>query len=160
MPPDVSDIRIGIPEQLLWTDCASGIAEKAKDALDELAHAGARLVPIKFSEATEAWAEFQQGGIIATELFTFLKDNLPEYISDLDPLIAPRVLAAQDFPAATFLSRQWRLERLAKSAQEQFGAVDVIACPTVAIPPPTLEEIATYNDYLSAILPVCAIHRW
>jgi aspartyl-tRNA(Asn)/glutamyl-tRNA(Gln) amidotransferase subunit A len=63
-PPSVEagDLRIGIPGEFLWLDCAPGIAEAVKTALDELARAGARLVPVKFPEAKEAWALFLQGG--------------------------------------------------------------------------------------------------
>ena len=150
-PPSVEagNLRIGIPGEFLWLDCAPGIAEAVKAALDELARAGTRLVPVKFPEAKEAWALFRQGGIIATELYSFINEALPDRLAELDPVVSPRVLAAKDFPAAQFLARQRQIESLAKAAAPRLLQVDVLACPTVAIPPPTLEEVSRYDDYLA-----------
>jgi aspartyl-tRNA(Asn)/glutamyl-tRNA(Gln) amidotransferase subunit A len=149
LPLEAGDIKIGIPAELLWNDCAPGIAEAVKAALDELARAGASLVSVKFPEANDAWAVFLQGGIIATELYTFLSEALPERLDELDPVVGPRVIAAKDVPASLFLARQRRIEQLAEAGAARLREVDVIVCPTVAIPPPTLDEVSFYDDYLA-----------
>ena len=69
--------------------CAPGIAETVKDAVDALVGEGAVLRPMTLPEATEAYAVFLEGGLSAVELRSFLDVELPEWLDQLDPIMAP-----------------------------------------------------------------------
>lgn len=145
--PAAGKLRIGIPEHLFWEDCDPGIVESVRGALGELERAGHRLVPMPFPEAAQAFEHFCAGGTAGAELLAFLRHELPDWISQLDPNVGSRMEAAGQVPAAEFLQRKMKLAELSRAAHKRFGDVDVIASPTTAQSPPLLAPIRTWEDY-------------
>ena len=102
---DVAGIRIGVGDPFLWRDCDAGIAETVHDAVNALARAGAIAREFTLPEAEAAYAVFLQGSLGAIELRSFLDRELPDWLAQLDPVIAPAVrdaeaLSARDLPRA------------------------------------------------------------
>lgn len=147
---DIDGVRIGLGDPVMWSDCASGIAEAAQGALDLLGKAGARIAPKTVPEIKEALAVFAEGGVSGAELRAFLDLELPEWIPLVDPLNAPVVAAAASLPASVYLRRHYRLAKLARSAEARLADVDVIASPTLPIPPPLLAEIRDSDSHWAA----------
>jgi aspartyl-tRNA(Asn)/glutamyl-tRNA(Gln) amidotransferase subunit A len=142
-------VRIAVDDALFWDDCDPGIAEAARDAVAALARGGAVLRATNLPEAADAYAVFLEGGVSAIELRSFLDQELPDWLGQLDPIMAPAVHAAEALSAREYLARLGRLRVLARRAATRFDGIDVMATPTLCITPPVLADIASPEGYLS-----------
>lgn len=140
-------LRIGIPEHLFFDECDPGIGEGVMEALRELERAGHRLVPMPFPEAALAFEAFKGGGTAGAELLAFLRDELPDWIAQLDPNVGTRMTVAAELSAADYLARRRAIDKLAAAARVRFEDVDVIAAPATAQSPPILSTIRSWDDY-------------
>jgi aspartyl-tRNA(Asn)/glutamyl-tRNA(Gln) amidotransferase subunit A len=139
---DVAGVRIGIGDPFLWGECEPGIAEGAKAALDALAGKGALLRERGLPEAKGAYDIFLEGGFSAIELRSFLDQELPQWLGELDPIMAVLVRNAETLSARDYLARIHRARRLARDAQVRFNDVEVIASPTLCVSPPLMAGLA------------------
>ena len=146
---DLAGVRIGIGDPFVWRDCDPGIAETVHEAINALAHAGAVTREFTLPEAEAAYSVFLQGSLSAIELRSFLERELPDWLAQLDPVIAPAVRNARSVSATDYLARLTRLRALARSAASRLDAVDVIASPTLCLTPPLMSEVADPDSHLS-----------
>jgi len=145
---DLTGVRIGIGDPFLWRDCDTGIAETAQEALDALVRAGAVARDFTLPEAEDAYAVFLDGGLSAIELRSFLDRELPDWLAQLDPVIAPAVHAAESLTARDYLARGARLRALAQTAAPRLTAIDIIASPTLCLTPPRMSDVADADSHL------------
>jgi aspartyl-tRNA(Asn)/glutamyl-tRNA(Gln) amidotransferase subunit A len=145
---NLDGVRIGVDDPLFWDDCDPGIAETVKGAVDALASGGAVLHPMTLPEATEAYAAFLEGGLSAVELRSFLDQDLPEWLDQLDPIMASAVRGAESVSAREYVGRVGRLKSLARRAAPRFDGFDVIATPTLCLTPPVLADVSDADAYL------------
>ncbi len=145
---DLAGVRIGIGDPSLWRDCDPGIAETAEEAVNALVSAGAVARDFTMPEAEAAYAVFLEGGLSAIELRSFLDRELPDWLGQLDPVIAPAVHSVEALSARDYLARVARLRGLARSAAPRLDAVDVIASPTLCLTPPLMSEIEDTESHL------------
>ncbi|MET4808163.1 amidase [Limibacillus sp. MBR-115] len=145
--PDLAGLRIGVCGRLFWDDCSPGVAEAVEKALKEAERKGARIQNIDIPELDETYSIFRAGGLAAVELLAFLRTELPSWIETLDPNVAARTAGAGELSAAEFVVRDRRLRQLAATAVRVFDSCDVIVTPTVAITPPTVEEVSVTEVY-------------
>jgi aspartyl-tRNA(Asn)/glutamyl-tRNA(Gln) amidotransferase subunit A len=145
---DLAGIRIGVGDPFFWNDCDPGVAETAQTAVDALAQAGAVLRETNLLEARGAYSVFLEGGLSAIELRHFLDAELPDWLGQLDPVIAPAVRNAEALTAREYLSRRGRLRALARTAAPRFEEIDVIASPTLCLTPPPMSEVADVDSHL------------
>ena len=106
---DLTGVRIGVGDPFLWRDCDPGIAETVDEAVNALARAGAVVREFTLPEAEAAYAVFLQGSLSAIELRSFLDRELPDWLAQLDPVIAPAVGNAESLSARDYLKRIARL---------------------------------------------------
>jgi aspartyl-tRNA(Asn)/glutamyl-tRNA(Gln) amidotransferase subunit A len=99
-------------------------------------------------EAEAAYAVFLQGSLSAIELRSFLDRGLPDWLAQLDPVIAPAVRNAESVSATDYLARLAWLRALARSAAPRLDAVDVIASPTLCLTPPLMSDVADADSHL------------
>src|ERR1700730_1795535 len=95
-------------------DCDPGIAETAQEAVNALARAGAVMREFTLQEAEAAYAIFLQGSLSAIELRSFIDRELPDWLAQLGPDIAPAVRDAESLSARDYLARIARLRALAR----------------------------------------------
>jgi aspartyl-tRNA(Asn)/glutamyl-tRNA(Gln) amidotransferase subunit A len=138
---EIAGVRIGMGDPFLWDGCDPGIAEGAKAAVDELAAKGALVRGRALPEARGAYDIFLDGGFSAIELRVFLDQDLPQWLPELDPIMAQAVRGAEALSARDYLARIQRTRRLARAAQARFADVDVIASPTLCVTPPPIEQV-------------------
>jgi aspartyl-tRNA(Asn)/glutamyl-tRNA(Gln) amidotransferase subunit A len=91
---------------------------------------------------------FLAGGLSAVELRSFLDRELPEWLDQLDPVIAPAVRSAESLRALDYLARAARLADLAQAAAARIDTVDIIASPTLCLTPPLMSEVADADSHL------------
>jgi aspartyl-tRNA(Asn)/glutamyl-tRNA(Gln) amidotransferase subunit A len=140
-------LRIGVPNQHFWDECEPSIAEGVRAAIKELERAGHRVTPIDFPEAVGIFDLFSAGGTTGVELLAFLKRELPEWIPILDPNVGGRMQAVAQVPAVDYLQRLNAGQELAQRALPRFEEIDVLVTPTIPIPPPRMDEVATLDRY-------------
>jgi len=145
--PPVRALRLGVCEAPFWDECSAGVAKAVQRALDELAGAGAELVPLPLAEVDETLAIFRAGHLAAVELYEFLHAELGEWMATLDPVVAARMADAGELAAHEYLRRRRRLGTLAAGAARRLRAVDAIAAPTVPITAPPLAEVQDAQAY-------------
>jgi len=145
---DLAGVRIGVGDSFLWQECDTGIAETAREAVNALVAAGAIAREFTLPEAEAAYAVFLQGSLSAVELRCFLDRELPDWLGQLDPVIAPALRNAETLSARDYLARLARLRALARSAAPRLDAVDVIAAPTLCLTPPVMSEVADADSHL------------
>jgi aspartyl-tRNA(Asn)/glutamyl-tRNA(Gln) amidotransferase subunit A len=144
---DLTGVRLGVGDPFLWRDCDPGIAETVQEAVDALVRAGAVARDFTLPEAEAAYGVFLDGGLSAIELRSFL-DQLPEWLDQLDPVIAPAVRNAESLSAREYLARAARLANLARAAAPRLDVVDVIASPTLCLTPPLMSDVADADSHL------------
>ncbi len=145
---DLAGVRLGVGDPFLWRDCDPGIAETVQEAIDALVRAGAIARDFTLPETEAAYGVFLDGGLSAIELRSFLDRELPEWLDQLDPVIAPAVRNAESLSAREYLARVARLTKLARAAAPRLDAIDVIASPTLCLTPPLMSEVADANSHL------------
>lgn len=152
VPADSSRLKLGVPSGFFWEGCSAGIAEAVEKALHELEARGAQRVALEIPEINEAYEIFRQGALAPPEVYTFLRDALPEWIETLDPNVSSRIVAGQDLPAWEYLRRRQRLEEMSLSVKRQLEQVDALVVPTVATTPPKVDDVASNEQYSKANL--------
>jgi aspartyl-tRNA(Asn)/glutamyl-tRNA(Gln) amidotransferase subunit A len=151
-PAAIDGLRLGVPENFFWDDCSAGVAEGVQKALKDAEKHGATLVPCTLPEADQIYPIFRAGGLAAVELYTFVKDELPEWFDLIDPIIVQRMEEAATLPAHEYVRRVQVMAELARSAAAKLADVDAIVSPTVPITPPILAEIEDIEKYRPANL--------
>lgn len=146
----IGGVRIGIGDAFFWTGCDPGIAEAAEEAVSALERQGAVLRQTPLRGSADAYAVFLEGGVSAIELRSFLDRELPDWLEQLDPIMAPAVRGADALSASEYLARLGSLQSLARQVTSSFDGVDVIATPTLCITPPVLSGLGTPEAYLNA----------
>lgn len=146
-PAAISDLTLGRGDRLFFDDLSAGVGEAVEDALDELANAGANVQKIEVPEVDLSYALFRQGGPVSFELHAFLSTRLPEWFDTLDPNVASRVGDAGEMADTEYQQRLADMASWSASIDQRLAEVDVLVAPTVAVTPPTVEEVATSEEY-------------
>ena len=144
---ETAGLKLGRCDRLFWDDLSPGVGEAVEGALGELGNAGASTTAIDLAEIEPTYALFRQGGPVSFELHRFLSQRLPEWFETLDPNVQSRVGDAGNLPESEYQERLATMATWAESVDEQLAEVDVLVAPTVAITPPTMEEVATSEGY-------------
>ena len=84
--------------------------------MDALVRAGAIAVEFTLPAVEAVYTVFLEGGLSAIELRSFLDQELPDWLVQLDPVIAPAVRDAETLSARDYLARITRLRPLARGA--------------------------------------------
>ena len=154
-PLPLDDVRLWLPDgpgAPFWRDCSPGVAERTKDAVDALVAAGARLEAGRLPDFTALQALFEKGALTAVQLNHFLQGEIPDALDALDANVRQRLADAASLPAAEYLVRR---DRMAHGAREANAALEdgaVVVTPTVALTPPTVDELDAQGVYRTSNL--------
>lgn len=146
---DVTDFRIGICDWY-FEDCDPGVAERVREAIAELEKAGARVSAASLPHLDDLIALNDAGGLHIGEFASLINNEMRDYKDDLDPAVAIRLAAAENYTAAEHLKRVRDVARMGAAADEAFGVFDAIIGPTIPITPPRMSDIATPETHLAA----------
>jgi aspartyl-tRNA(Asn)/glutamyl-tRNA(Gln) amidotransferase subunit A len=144
---DLSGCRVGVAKEFFFDDLGPGIGGAVDAAVKALGKAGARLSDLDLPGAQEVYDVYFRGGIVAPELYQFLKRELPEWMETLDPRVRRRIDAARDLEAWEYIDRKAIYAARGRQAIEALKAVDVLVTPTTPITAPALAEFADDESY-------------
>lgn len=148
---DAGDFRIGICETF-FADCEPGIAEAVRAALAELEGAGARMTPVEIPDLDEVDQIFRSGGLSAFEFASFIKDVLPDFLEDIDPMVGSRFDKMAAMTASDYQSRLRRMAVLSRAAHDAMADVHAVVGPTMPITPPKIADVQDPKAYMKANL--------
>lgn len=148
--PSLNGLRLGVADNFFWDGLDPGIGESVSAAIELLAGAGARIVPVRVPHCDDVYEIFRQGGLAASELAAFMNMEFPARIARLDPVVRARVAAAEQVSSVEYLRRRQVLQACAQRATAVFADVDALLAPTVAITPPLLDGLADGAAYARA----------
>ncbi len=144
---DVGSLKLGRCDRLFFDELSPGIGEVVEGALAELAFAGSVITGLDIAEVDASYDLFCQGGPVSVELHRFLTAQLPEWIDTLDPNVRARVGDAANLSDADYKKRLANMATWAAAVDAQLATIDVLVAPTVAITPPTIDQVATPEQY-------------
>ena len=148
---DVGDFRIGVCETF-FADCEPGIAEAVRAALAELEAAGARITQVEIPDLDEVDQIFRTGGLSAFEFASFIKDELPDFLTDIDPMVGSRFDKMAALTSTDYQGRLRRMAALSQAAHEAIANVHAVVGPTMPITPPKIAEVQEPTAYMKANL--------
>ena len=147
---DARDLRLAVPDELFWDDCSPGIAEGVKNAIDEAAAKGARVVHFSLPEAAEARERFIRGGLFGVEGLSFMDEHYPDRAETMDPNVGYRFKPSREVDAVSYFTEMRKIADLAAAVDERLRSVDVVVTPTVPLTPPTIDEVSSIKGYSAA----------
>ncbi|MEM8744760.1 MAG: amidase [Pseudomonadota bacterium] len=149
---EIGSINIGICEDHFFSDCPEDIADPVRAAIGELKGAGARVSEFRLPETNDAFDLFCKGSVVASELESFLANDLPGWGDTLDPIITLRLAGATELTSDEISRRRSLMKDLSSAADERLASIDVLVSPTVPITAPKLEDVADLKPYSAANL--------
>jgi aspartyl-tRNA(Asn)/glutamyl-tRNA(Gln) amidotransferase subunit A len=88
-----------------------------------------------------------KGGILAYEAWHLHRQWLESRESEYDPRVASRIRSGNSIDAAIFARLLDRRSALIEEFRQFAAGFDAIICPTVAMPPPRISELASDDGY-------------
>ena len=140
-------LTIGVPGGHFWDACEPSIEVAVRAALARLEEAGHRLVSFDWVEAAEALELWNAGGTAGAELRLFLEAELPDWIPILDPNVGRRMQTLAGVTAEEVGERKAAFDAVASRSRRWFDQFDVVATPTVQVPPPRMDEVDGHDAY-------------
>ena len=107
-PQDLSGLRIGVIENVVWDESDPAIAANTEAALATLERKGAIVSRVNLPGVDAVLDIFRQGGLAASELRSFMDANCPDRIARLDPMVRARVEGADQISSTEYLRRRDR----------------------------------------------------
>ena len=139
--------RVGVARSFFFDDLSSGVGESVEAALGVLDKAGARVSDFTMLGLAELHAIYAHGGIVAPELYRFLRRELPDWLETLDPRVKRRIDAGKTLEAWEYLDRKAAYAAQGKATVEALRTVDVLVTPTVPITAPLMAEVDDDSRY-------------
>lgn len=148
---EIGDFRIGVCEAF-FASCDPGVAEGVHAALAQLEAAGARVSRVDIPGLDEVDQIFRSGGLSAHEFASFIQDELPDFLVDIDPMVGARFDKMAALTVADYQGRIRRMAALSEAAHAAVAGVHAVVGPTVPITPPKIADVAEPKAYLKANL--------
>lgn len=144
----LAGLRFAVPAGFLLDGLAPVVATAFGRALKRLADAGAHIVEAPRMPGLEQVLEINRaGGIAGPEAFAWHRALLARSGGLYDPRVRSRLEASADVSAADYiLALELRAARIAEFDQATVP-YDGIVAPTIAVPPPRQDELASDADY-------------
>ncbi len=135
---------------VLKTHMMDGLAPEVEAAFQrttKLLGKSAEVSILEFPALVELQSLQNNGGILAYEAWHLHKQWLETRESEYDPRVASRIRFGGNTDAATFARLLDRRSALIEEFRQFASGFDAIICPTVAMPPPKISELASDDDY-------------
>jgi aspartyl-tRNA(Asn)/glutamyl-tRNA(Gln) amidotransferase subunit A len=146
----VKGLRLAFGETTFFDGVDAEVEAAVREAGRVLASLGAQLSGIELPAVAAAWAEPQRPLLIAAEACALNRDFLDRHMDQLDPVIAPRMLAGRSLSAPDYHALVRRVARLRADALWQLRDVDALLVPTTMVAAGALSEIDSgFDNYMA-----------
>jgi aspartyl-tRNA(Asn)/glutamyl-tRNA(Gln) amidotransferase subunit A len=147
--PDLAlaGLRFAVPTRLLVDGLDDQVAAAFARALKTLSAAGARIVDIDLPVLSLLPDFGRRGGLVGPEAYAWHRDLLARDGARYDPRVLARITPMGQHLTADYLDALDLRQVMMASADRTTAAFDALLCPTVAIVPPRLDEVAADDDF-------------
>lgn len=146
----LSGVRIGVPAACLLTDdLDEAVARAFERSLRAMEAAGAVLVDTGFPEAAIIGEMLSLGGLVGPEAYR-AHGHLLRAPERMDPFVVGQMRRFRDHPDGNYLKALDMRRQAQASFARTMAGLDALACPTVAVPAPRLDELTSGEAMLAA----------
>jgi aspartyl-tRNA(Asn)/glutamyl-tRNA(Gln) amidotransferase subunit A len=146
----IEGLRIAFAESVFFDDVDPELEESCRASRTAFESLGAQVSSIPFEVAEQARNLNPRGLIIAAEAYTLNQRLLEDHFTELDPVVAHRMIKGKEVYAHEYLSTVLAWKRLRARMLETFHCVDAILCPATMVPALPVDEvdrdIESYSD--------------
>jgi aspartyl-tRNA(Asn)/glutamyl-tRNA(Gln) amidotransferase subunit A len=138
---------LAVHERGFWDGATNDVDDTVRTALRELERGGCRVESTRVPEVGAALRLFGKGSVTGVECLSFVRRELPQWESLLEPNVAPRIRAAETVSGCEYVRRRARIDSLGRRARARIAPGSVLVAPTVVRSAPSLEEVSEPGDY-------------
>ena len=146
----IEDLRIAFAESVFFDDVDPEVDKLCRATRQAFESLGAQITSIPFKVAQQARDLNPRGLIIAAEAYTLNQRLLEDHFSELDPVVAQRMIKGKQILAHEYLNTMLAWKRIRAEALETLRQVDAILCPATMVPSLPVDEvdrdIESYSD--------------
>lgn len=144
-PPALNTLTLALPDQHFMEQLDAPVLQCFETAVARLRSAGARIVSIDASEASEIDAIFRS--LVPADLLAFLgRDRVLSHMDQLDAVAAERLQFAFDVQADDYVRMLARRREVQRQITERSLGVDAWLSPTVPMLPEPIAHFKTVAD--------------
>ncbi|PWC26953.1 amidase [Teichococcus aestuarii] len=144
----VAGLRLGIPEDtFLFEGVEPAVLAAFDRAVARLEQAGARIERFALPELAEIPKANATGGFAAVEAYAWHRALLARAADRYDPRIRARIQRGAAMSAADYIALQQDRARIIAATAARTAPYDAVLCPTTALTPPALSEVAEEAEY-------------
>ncbi len=145
--PKQGPLTIGVLKDYVLDGLDQHVARDFEAALAALRKAGHRIEEVSLPELADMPTLLANGGIVAAEAWTVHAPIIATHEREYDPRVVSRIRFGEKISIDDLALLKHRRAELIGQFAEAANGFDVIACPTVPIIPPRIEELAAEADY-------------
>jgi aspartyl-tRNA(Asn)/glutamyl-tRNA(Gln) amidotransferase subunit A len=141
-------LRLLLPRSSALEDLDAQVTKAFQAALQALSRAGCTMTEVPVPAFDRQADYFKGGGYAGAEAYFIHRAHL-DRVSEFDPRVGSRILAAKDFPAADYLALGELRAAFIQEVEALAAPFDAILMPTTACVAPTIAETeANMDDYV------------
>lgn len=144
---DVKSLTFAVPKTLVMDGLDDTVATTFERTVARLRDAGVTVIDVPFTELGDIPAANAKGGFAAAEAYAWHKDLLAKSADDYDPRVGSRIMKGAEQSASDYIDTMMERKRLIDAANKVTQPFDAVITPTVAIIPPTIEEVDDDEAY-------------
>lgn len=145
--PAMNRLRFAIPRNVAFDNIDSEVASAFEGAISRLSDRGAQIDRIAVPEFDRVADINAKGGFPAAESYAWHRELIEKAPAQYDPRVLVRIQRGANQTAADYIELVERRRALITDATRRFEPYDAVLMPTVAILPPTLEELADDSEF-------------
>lgn len=150
---NLSDLSIGIDRRWISDGVDAGTVDTLLSSLEVMRSLGARIVDINFPDPSQI--VFDWFAVCAAQTALAHQDTFPARKAEYGPALATLLELGNSMSAMDYQGVMLRREEFAGRVQAAFRGVDLIACPVLAFPVPTLDQMTRVDDEM-----ISGLHRF
>jgi aspartyl-tRNA(Asn)/glutamyl-tRNA(Gln) amidotransferase subunit A len=140
-PPALAALRIGVPTTSVLDGVDGAIAQAFDRALHRLSAAGAHVRYFAMPELAEILGSYQRVTFSGSEAWAWHRTRFAGRGDGYDWRVAKRLTAMRDVSAADYLDLVAFRTRIVRESARRTAEFDLLAMPTVPIPPPRIDDL-------------------
>lgn len=149
----LSDLRIGVDRNWISQGTDRATVDALLAALETMRSLGAEIIDIKFPDTSKV--VFDWFDVCAAQTALAHASTFPSRKDEYGPALSDLLVLGNQMTAIDYQRVMLRREEFAGRVQALFRNVDLIACPVLAFPVPTLEQMTRVDDDM-----ISGLHRF
>jgi amidase len=150
---DLSKIKIGVDRQWVSDNVDDATVATLMASLDTLASLGATIIDVEFPDPTQIVDDWYD--VCAVQTAFAHRDTYPSQKDQYGPAISAALDHGRSMTGMDYQEVLLRREDFTGKVQAVFSSVDLIACPGLAFPIPTLKRMTNIDDEI-----ISGLHRF